>query len=211
MWRRPHGRVTDGPLIQGPRCGHDTRVKTWSPKGGCGWRVHNTHHPRQIGRVFLGDLDFEISTCQDDVYSSVRRHRTSARPTPVRDTVFADGRATWSDQTCGRNRSNRFYHLLSRPHAAAISRWHWQRPANAIFFGLFALWCLKCKYAQPNMAGHSGSRKTAVTVSCSGASIIQAQSQMCMFTSVRIGHTVPFYQAFHVKCKHTMDYCCLLL
>ncbi|CAK9082522.1 unnamed protein product [Durusdinium trenchii] len=29
-----------------------------------------------------------------------------------------------------------------RPHAAAISRWHWQRPANAIFFGLFALWCI---------------------------------------------------------------------
>lgn len=29
-----------------------------------------------------------------------------------------------------------------RPHAAAISRWKWQRPANAIFFGLFGLWCI---------------------------------------------------------------------
>ena len=35
-----------------------------------------------------------------------------------------------------------FIQFLFRPHALAISRWPWQRPYNALFLGLFGLWCL---------------------------------------------------------------------
>jgi len=39
-----------------------------------------------------------------------------------------------------------------RPHAAAVSRWWFQRPMNGIFFGLFGLWCIFVLIVAPLLA-----------------------------------------------------------
>ncbi|OLQ04649.1 hypothetical protein AK812_SmicGene12255 [Symbiodinium microadriaticum] len=39
-----------------------------------------------------------------------------------------------------------------RPHAAAVSRWWFQRPMNGIFFGLFGLWCIFVLILAPLLA-----------------------------------------------------------
>ncbi|CAJ1355684.1 unnamed protein product, partial [Effrenium voratum] len=50
--------------------------------------------------------------------------------------------AAWWLRLGGKHVAKEDVYSSIRPHATAINRWHWQRPLNAIFFGIFGLWCI---------------------------------------------------------------------
>jgi len=74
--------------------------------------------------------------------------------------------ATWWLRLGGERVSKDDVYSSIRPHAAAVSRWKWQRPLNGVFFGLFALWCIFVCIVGPGLAVQGRRTSTCQIGSC---------------------------------------------